>query len=160
MTHKRSSEKHVKDRFWSKVEFSDGCWVWKGSARETGYGQFNNEGKIVKAHRLAYEWIVGPIADGLYVCHHCDNRLCVRPDHLFLGTAKENMQDCVRKGRLVHVSAKGEDGGSAKLTWEQVREIRNTYASGGISQPALAREYGVVQGTISNILLHKTWKEA
>jgi hypothetical protein len=162
MRDKLSRSLHVKDRFWSKVDFGDdkdSCWSWTGSVRDTGYGQFNNEGKVTKAHRLAYEWIVGPIPAGMFVCHHCDNRLCVRPDHLFLGTPKDNMQDCKRKGRCDWGVMEGEMNANAKLTWASVREIRAVYTAGGVGQNELARRYGVAQATINSILLNKTWRE-
>lgn len=149
----------VNDRFWGMVEKTDGCWLWLGSLRETGYGQFNNDGKITRAHRFAYELAYGAIPDDMLVCHHCDNRRCVRPDHLFVGTHKDNMQDCLRKGRYAGVALKGEDQTNAKLTWVAVREMRDRYRGGGVSQPELARQYGVSQAAVNSVLLNKTWRE-
>jgi len=88
------------DPFWSKVQKSDGCWTWAGATWGRGYGAFKHEGRQVYAHRFAWEMAKGPIPAGLFVCHHCDNPLCVRPDHLFLGTHTDNMRDASRKGRL------------------------------------------------------------
>lgn len=92
------------DRFWSKVNKSDGCWLWTGS-RARGYGQVvgpRNGGEQPHwyTHRFAWEITHGAIPRGLCVCHHCDTPLCVRPDHLFLGTHQDNMQDAARKGRF------------------------------------------------------------
>lgn len=88
------------ERFWEKVEKTDGCWLWTASLTNKGYGEFRlNEPSPILAHRVAYELAHGPIPPGLFVCHHCDNPPCVRPDHLFLGTQKDNAQDMVRKGR-------------------------------------------------------------
>jgi HNH endonuclease len=87
------------ERFWGRVDKSGECWEWTGSLGSHGYGEFGVAGDRVLAHRYSYELASGPIPDGLYVCHHCDNRRCVRPDHLFLGTARDNALDMVRKGR-------------------------------------------------------------
>jgi hypothetical protein len=89
----------VADRFWSKVDQSGDCWIWTATRSGKGYGQFGVDGRLVIAHRWAYEAERGSIPPGLFVCHRCDVPACVRPDHLFLGTAKENSEDMVRKGR-------------------------------------------------------------
>lgn len=90
------------ERFWPKVQKTDCCWEWTGYVMPNGYGTFGRgraiEGKVY-AHRFAYEALVGPIPVGQHVCHRCDNRRCVRPDHLFLGTQRDNMRDMVAKGR-------------------------------------------------------------
>ena len=84
--------------FWSLVEKSDGCWRWTGNFFTDGYGRVHCNGRRQAAHRVAYQLTVGSIEPGLFVCHHCDNKWCVRPDHLFVGTAKDNMQDWTKKG--------------------------------------------------------------
>ena len=88
-------------RFWAKVQKSDGCWPWTASVNVAGYGLFNPGGRSssVLAHRWAWEQANGSIPTGLFICHHCDTPACVRPDHLFLGTARDNTHDMLRKGR-------------------------------------------------------------
>src|ERR1700722_1599308 len=91
------------ERFWSKVQKSEGCWLWIGCRHRQGYGKLHTGGKIgkvVPAHRISWGVNFGPISDGLWVLHKCDNPPCVRPDHLFLGDRKDNMVDCAQKGRL------------------------------------------------------------
>ena len=89
-------------RFWRHVKKSDGCWEWTAGNNGHGYGWATRYRQLsVAAHRFSWEMHFGPIPPGLIVCHHCDNPPCVRPDHLFVGTYKDNMQDCVRKGRLI-----------------------------------------------------------
>ncbi|KPH66060.1 hypothetical protein ADT71_08595 [Novosphingobium sp. ST904] len=138
----------------------DGCWIWCGSGKGNGYGSFNLNGKTECAHRAAYILFNHEHPGRLDVCHRCDNRACVNPDHLFLGTRLENMQDCMRKGRTARGERlnprKGENGPAAKLNWDQVRAIRAS------TEPAraLAARYGVSSDNINRIRRNETWKAA
>lgn len=89
----------MRDKFWSKVNKTETCWLWAGPFAGKGYGQLNADGKRWRASRLAYTLECGPIPDGMFVCHHCDTPACVRPDHLFLGTNSDNARDAAAKGR-------------------------------------------------------------
>jgi hypothetical protein len=158
------------DRFWSKVKKSeDGCWIWCAFRDKQGYGIFKVAGKTIGAHRVAYTLAYGPIPSGLYVCHYCDNPSCVRPDHLWIGTVDDNNNDKITKGRqargMVPFSkhperrARGERNGSAKLTVEQVQEIRIRYTGARGQQKTLACEYNVSRSLISAITTGRLWRD-
>jgi hypothetical protein len=152
-------DRSLAGRFWSRVDKTSRpskCWIWTGT-KNGDYGAIINRGKRVRAHRVAYELERGPIPDGLFVCHHCDNPLCVRPDHLFLGTALHNNLDRVQKGRSRH--AGGELHYRAKLTWDRVRRIRADYAAGTIKHQILADEHGVSRTTIRDVIKNRIWRE-
>lgn len=140
-------------RFWAKVNVTNpkDCWQWMGFSTPAGYGMVGQRG----SHRLAYEFSIGPIPEGMCICHHCDNPGCCNPAHLFLGTYKDNSQDMVHKGRAN--SPFGIRVGSSKLIEREVLEIRGQYAKGGVSQRALAQQYGVSQRAINKILLRQSW---
>jgi hypothetical protein len=141
------------NRFYDKIFYSpDGCWYWTGSTFNTGYGKIGFRLNHISSHRLSYIIHNGEIINGLQVLHRCDNRLCVNPNHLFLGTIKDNMKDMVLKGR--QNKAKGENHGHSKLTNNQVLEIR----SSNEYQKDIAKKYGVTQQTISRIKNHVNYK--
>jgi len=110
------------DKFWSKVQKTDGCWEWQGGRHPDGYGYFVADQKRWQAHRFS-ALLDGRDPSGWKVCHRCDNPSCVRPDHLFLGTQKDNMRDMVAKGR--RYDSHGENNSFSKLTTQTVLAIRN-----------------------------------
>ena len=140
----------------SIINETTGCWEWKRATQRNGYGVARFNGKTVRAHRLAYEIANGQrVSPSLDVCHHCDNRACVNPDHLFAGTRADNMQDCAAKKRLVMPHLYGEMCPASKLSEDDVRAIRSIR---GISQREIGRRYNVDKGTIAHILHRKTWR--
>lgn len=150
----------LSDRFWSKVNRRghSECWNWTGATRN-GYGELSDRGRVLYAHRLSWELHHGRyIPKGSLVCHSCDNRACVNPEHLHLGDKTSNAVEMVERGRGRNGNTRGEDTGSAKLTSVQVLEIRRRYADGGISQDALAEDYGVDPTNIGCIVNRKTWR--
>lgn len=146
--------RNVVDRFWDKVfkHPGDGCWVWTASDNARGYGHFQGSKGRIYAHRFAYILANGDIPPGLQVCHRCDNPSCVRADHLFAGTRKENMADCVRKRRHQH----GEKSVGAKISEKDVVDIRKRCLAGE-RQHIIGKEYGIAQITVSQIVTRKTW---
>lgn len=141
---------HAELRFWTYVKKTKTCWLWTGAVSKAGYGNFDAN---IRAHRFSWQLHFGPIPEGLCVLHKCDVPGCVRPDHLFLGTNKDNSQDAVRKGRL----PKGEQHPQAKLTSEQVSEIRLRCRQGE-KMRFLATVYGVCFSQISRIIRCKSWR--
>jgi predicted XRE-type DNA-binding protein len=157
----------IGDRFWPRVDKTDGCWLWTGALNINGYGTiYRHFPDHVQAHRLAWEMSSGEaLTPDEPICHTCDVRNCVRNDdegiyevdgvayprrgHLFKGTVLANNHDMTQKGRGLSETMLNEDA---------IREIRITYAQGGISQSRLAALFGVSQTMISTIVLRKTWK--
>ena len=145
-----------------KSDTTTGCWNWTGTRNKGGYGTLttgsrkDKSRKTMLAHRVAYEVYKGSYDTSLKVCHTCDNRVCVNPSHLFLGTQKDNVADCIAKGRFPY-SKKGEANPRAKLTKEIVLAIREKLSKGAY-QTTLAKEYGVNQTLISAIKLRRIWK--
>lgn len=172
-------------RFWARVDRRgpDECWEWTGYRLRLGYGRLTYHGRTTAAHRLAYAFAHGPIPEGLFICHRCDNPPCCNPAHLFLGTVADNNADMRAKGRhrtgdqhplRLHPECcargdrsgarthperlrRGSAAGPAKLTDDQVRAIRTRWEQGGISQRVLGRAYGVSPSHISGIVHRRFW---
>lgn len=153
-------KKHVRPltaerRFWSKVKKTSKCWIWTGSLSPAGYGMFGaTSNKLMVASRFSWQLHNGPIPPGLFVCHHCDNPPCVNPEHLFVGTNKENQTDAIRKGRFRL--------GYRKLTEKQIREIRTKYVGHSVLPTPecrfLAKKYGVTNNAIRDAWKGNSWK--
>lgn len=147
--------KDLESRFWEKVEKTESCWLWTGALLKAagGYGSIRVDGKALRAHRVAYELVVGPIPDGMLLRHSCDNPRCINPAHLTPGNARENTQDALDRNR--HVV--GEQNHNSKLENHAISTIRAALAS-GVPGKYLAKQFGVSQGTISNIKNNRKWK--
>lgn len=146
------------DLFWSRTKKTDTCWIWTAARSSAGYGQLRYGGKIILIHRLSYELFIGPIPDGIFVCHKCDNPPCCRPDHLFLGTAFDNTKDCAQKGRTRNYEIgrgknRGEHHPYHKLTEADVRAIRAD--PGSLSN--IAKRFGMSVAAIHAIKQRRNW---
>lgn len=139
--------KSVSERFWPKVQKTDHCWLWTANRNSAGYGLVFDGSRKVLAHRQSWVLAFGDIPENMRVLHRCDTPLCVRPDHLMLGTQRDNMQDMACKDRSSNQYAKAHI-----LTNEEVRKLRQDYASGTKSQHQLAAHYCVSQTSVSQLV--------
>jgi len=151
------------ERFWAKVNKTDGCWIWTAYLCPDGYGYIHTKHGRPKIGAHIASWIlhVGSVPKGMCVCHNCpqgDTPSCVNPDHLWIGTQRENVLDRDKKGGSGAEKRTGVLNGLSKLNEDQVEQIRSLYAAGLRTQVSLAEEYGVVQTCISRIVLNKIWK--
>lgn len=156
------------EKFWKRVNKTEGCWLWNSSLDAYGYGAFRVDGLRIRAHRASWE-----IAHGkkprLWVLHKCDNPQCVRPSHLFQGTRQDNIMDAKEKGRIqsgtqhwtqrmTEKLAIGSRHGQSKLAVGDVNRIRQLHFVKGLSQRNLASMFSVKRGTIWALLAGKTWR--
>jgi hypothetical protein len=137
-------------RFLGKIRKANGCWEWEGSLDSKGYGVVRMDGKQCVASRVSWEIHVGPIPEGMFICHHCDNPKCVRPDHLFVGSPADNAADAALKGRMRY----GEKHGRHKLSEEDVRMIRSSRST----TRQLSRDLGVARSLIYAIRNRLIWR--
>ena len=167
---KRSAS--VEERFMAYVQKTTTCWVWTGHLTKSGYGCFRWKTSGRRAHRVAYQLFKGQVPTGKVVMHNCDNRPCVNPEHLSLGTHLDNMRDMVSKGRScsgdrtnarMHPELRqGERNGRAKLSETDVRTIRRSYeryTNGGNGIVPLASKFGVSPSTIARIIKKEIWSK-
>lgn len=156
----------LKERFWDTVNTAPGqgprgeCWEWKGKRFRNGYGQFhariNGKKTYQLAHRKAWEFANNTeLTRTIQVCHTCDNRPCVNPDHLFLGTQADNIHDMMQKGRAK--PARGEGTGKARFVEEDIRTIRKLHKE-GMGYKKIAQQYQCAEGTIHAIIHRRTWR--
>lgn len=176
----RWKECSLKCRLLNRIKNINGCWIWQKTLSSNGYAILCFKGKLKTASRLSYETFIGKIPKGMYVCHNCpngDNRKCINPEHLWLGTPKENAKDAVKKGTMTKVwgrkktkeeidkiqknrsipNQKGENHPNNTLKNSDVFEIRELLKS-GIKQMEIAKKYKVCQGVISQIKHKRTWR--
>jgi hypothetical protein len=154
--HRENYDEDIKKKILNSVEITpSGCWEWKKAKHRQGYGNIGYKRKVMLAHRVSWKVFKGELDDNILVCHHCDNPPCVNPDHLFLGTDRDNVNDAFKKGRIKRY--KGEDHYFAKLTKEMVLEIRKL-ASEGMKYAEIAKKLNVKLGNISGIVTKSSWK--
>jgi len=159
--HNDARRESLKTRFWKHVQKTEGCWEWTGCLYR-GYGRMRLNDKKrsrVMVHRFSWELHRGPIPDGLFVLHHCDNRCCINPDHLFLGTYSDNTRDCFTKGRNANnlpVAPRGEAHPMSKLTEQQVLAIRQEYAE-GVQRKNIAAKHGIIPSYVNAIVRRDVW---
>lgn len=147
----------LRERFEQKFDKKLGCWIWTACTIQCGYGQFRVGRNMRGAHRVSYELYKGPIPDGLHVCHECDVRNCVNPDHLFLGTHADNMADMNKKGRAALPDNSGENNGKSILVEFQVRVIRRLLCMQSLTQKEIGSIFGVGFSNISAIKNGRSW---
>jgi hypothetical protein len=148
----------MKEFFCKRINIKDidSCWVWTGIKNQKGYGRIRRNKIWYSSHRVSWELYFGEIPDDMLVLHKCDNPSCVNPDHLFLGTNQDNMDDKVSKGRQSRLYF--ERNPASRLSYKDVLEIRRLYGL-GVSQTTLSRMFLSTQANVSSIILCKNWKD-
>lgn len=139
-----------------KINSINDCWEWTGYRERRGYGKFGFDGGTL-AHRFSYLYHKGEITEGMQVCHSCDNTSCVNPDHLWLGTNRDNQVDCIKKGRAFRNSPKGSRNGLSKLTETKVKEIRKLKKE-KVTEREIAKRFGISKSNVFYITSRRTWK--
>lgn len=154
--HGHNGNAPLEERFWAKVDKTNDCWIWTGSRDQRGYGRIKNGGNKL-ASRISWEMHFSPIPPGMFVCHHCDNPPCVRPNHLFLGTQQDNMQDMRAKHRGGDSALHGASHHQAKLTEQEVLLIRQ-FRRGIDNVVAFAVQFNISKSQVYAISRGASWK--
>ena len=150
----------VKERFMAKVDTTSspiGCWIWNASTRSNGYGKFRVKGMYWGAHRFSFFMFIGPVPHDLFVCHSCDNKSCVNPDHLWLGSNKDNLDDAVRKGLHGKNLKRGETQHASIFTDADVLIMRRL-ANKNFTHGQIADLFDVERRCVSKVISRTTWK--
>lgn len=147
----------IKERLLEKIVKNVDCWEFTGCLHYKGYGEIGHNGRSRRAHRVSYEIFKGQIPKGLCVMHSCDNRKCVNPEHLSLGTIAQNQADMKRKGRSRNSGGRGEESCHHKLTEEEVLEIRRRFSSGETDKTVLAKDFNITRTSVYYIVTRKQW---
>lgn len=161
MAERQKFDDEFQRRFWGRVAVARiGCWHWTAGQDRSGYGAISYRGKMLKAHRVSWELHRGDVPSGMFVCHSCDTPACVRPDHLFIGTAAANSADMVAKGRESHAPrAIGAKNGAAKITADVARKVRDLVGS-GLSHRKTGKQLGISASQVANIAHRRHWRDA
>ena len=147
----------LRNRFFSKVDKTESCWVWSSYKTKEGYGRIQAFGKPMYSHRISWLIHFGKIPNGKEVCHRCDNPSCVNPKHLFIGTHKDNMQDMFKKGRRKENQRRGERHWKSNLKEKDILRIRNLYSQGDISMKNIGLLFSIKPNTVFYIVHRKNW---
>ncbi len=159
------SKERAKEKLLSNIEIVEGlletpCWIWAGRRNIDGYGIIHVGNGKGATHRVSWELHNGPIPDNLCILHKCDNPPCINPDHLWIGTHRDNIEDCIAKGRrgtCANGGQKGENNPSAKLNEEQVAQIKFLLEEGQLTQAEIGGMFGVSRDAVNNIKLGRKW---
>lgn len=151
----KKKQESAENRFWKFVKKTEDCWLWTGTITYRGHGRFRDgSSRNMGAHRFSWELHFGSIPEGLFVCHKCDNPPCVNPNHLFLGTHADNMEDMRKKHRAAH----GENHGTNKLLEKDIYAIRDKLSEGVFTIAEVAKLYGVSPSLVSKISQGRIWR--
>ena len=146
-------KEYYKEKFLDLIFKTKDCWLYQGEVSIHGYGRYWNGNRKTMAHRFSYELFKGLLSEGMHVLHKCDNRICINPDHLYLGSQQDNMNDMVLRGR----SLKGAKHPMSILDQGKVDMIRELYKSKEYSQHKLAKKFNVSRGCIGHIVRNESW---